>query len=66
MSEKRSCGRKQAGRPPINDLTRTLVRRLRTKDRMPCGDIAAACNISARSVFRILSKTAGTGAAGKK
>lgn len=56
MSEKRQYRRKPTGRPPINDMTKTLVRKLYEENKMTCKDIAAACNISTRSVFRILDE----------
>lgn len=47
---------KAKGRPPINDKTKALVVRLYVEDEMSCADIAKACNISARSVFRIINE----------
>lgn len=56
MSEKRKYRRKPTGRPPINETTKALVRRLYDENEMTCKEIAMACNISARSVFRILDE----------
>lgn len=48
--------RKPTGRPPIGEATKALVRRLYAEDQMTCKAIAEACNISVRSVFRILDE----------
>ena len=54
--EKRQYRRKPTGRPRISTETKELVRRLYAEDKMTCKDIAAACNISTRSVFRIVDE----------
>ena len=59
MSEpkaRRPYRRKPTGRPPINAETKALVKRLYDEGEMTCKAIAEACNISARSVFRILDE----------
>ena len=48
--------RKPTGRPPINDITKSLVVKLYNEDNMTCEEIAEACNISKSSVFRIIRK----------
>jgi len=48
--------RKPTGRPKINKATENLVVRLYNEDKMTCAEIAQACNISVRSVFRIMNE----------
>lgn len=47
---------KKLGRPKINENARTLVCRLYDEDEMACTQIAKACNVSLRSVHRILQE----------
>lgn len=47
---------KKLGRPKINENARALVCKLYDEDEMTCGQIAKACNISSRSVYRILQE----------
>lgn len=54
MEERRK--RKATGRPRISEETKALVVRLYNEDSMSCGEIAKACNISTRSVFRIMNE----------
>lgn len=46
--------RRRVGRPSISDETKKLVVRLYNENEMTCGEIAAACQISMSSLFRIL------------
>lgn len=48
--------KKKTGRPCISDETKNLVVRLYNEDEMSCAEIAKACNISTRSVFRIMNE----------
>lgn len=48
--------RRRVGRPSISDETKKLVVRLYNENEMTCGEIAAACQISMSSLFRILKK----------
>lgn len=48
--------RKPTGRPNINENTKDLVARLYNEDTMTCKQIAEACNISLRSVYRIVNE----------
>ena len=48
--------RKPTGRPSINGNTKDLVVRLYNEDTMTCKQIAEACNISLRSVYRIVNE----------
>lgn len=48
--------RKPTGRPSINENTKDLVVRLYNEDKMTCKQIADACNISLRSVYRIIGE----------
>lgn len=50
--------RKPTGRPPINQNTKDVVWKLYNEDAMACKQIAEACNISLRSVYRITSERA--------
>lgn len=50
--------RKPTGRPPINQNTKDVVWKLYNEDTMTCKQIAEACNISLRSVYRITSERA--------
>lgn len=52
--EKVTRKRKPTGRPPINEATKDLIVRLYNEDTMTCKQIAEACNISERSVYRII------------
>lgn len=54
--EKVKRKRKPTGRPPINGNTKDLVVRLYNEDTMTCKQIAEACNISERSVYRIINE----------
>lgn len=54
--EKVKRKRKPTGRPPINNMTKDLVVRLYNEDTMTCKQIAEACNISERSVSRIIKE----------
>lgn len=44
------------GRPKINEYTRDLVVRLYSEDEMTVKQIAQACNVSERSVYRIVKE----------
>ena len=48
--------RKPTGRPPINETSKDLVVRLYNEDTMTVRQIAEACNISERSVYRIINE----------
>ena len=48
--------RKPTGRPPINENTKAVVVKLYNEDSMTCKQIAEACNISLRSVYRIMNE----------
>lgn len=54
--EKVTRKRKPTGRPAINDTSKDLVVRLYNEDTMTCKQIAEACNISERSVYRIIKE----------
>lgn len=54
--EKVTRKRKPTGRPSINDTSKDLVVRLYNEDTMTCKQIAEACNISERSVYRIIKE----------
>lgn len=48
--------RKPTGRPPISKETKDLVVRLYNEDSMTCKQIAKSCNISERSIYRIINE----------
>lgn len=52
--EKRRGKRERAGRPPIGAATRALVIRLYEEREMTCKEIADACQISERSLYRVV------------
>lgn len=54
--EKVKQRRKPTGRPPINETSKDLVVRLYNEDTMTVRQIAEACNISERSVYRIVNE----------
>lgn len=54
--EKVKQRRKPTGRPPINETSKDLVVRLYNEDKMTVRQIAEACNISERSVYRIVNE----------
>lgn len=56
MMEKVTRKRKPTGRPPINEMSKDLVVRLYNEDTMTVKQIAEACNISERSVYRIINE----------
>jgi len=48
--------KRAAGRPAINDYTKTLVKRLYDEGQWTCKQIALACNISTASLYRIMNE----------
>ena len=48
--------KRAAGRPSINNYTKTLVRRLYNEGQWTCEQIAMACNISKASLYRIMGE----------
>lgn len=48
--------KRATGRPPVNNYTKILVRRLYDEGQWTCKQIALACNISTASLYRIMNE----------